>query len=58
MRKKGAAFIDFVIWIALALGVALLIFLIYLVLTGKLEGVIEAIKNIFRFGASAGGGGW
>ncbi len=48
--KKGMVEIDMLIYLLIAVGVVVIVFVLYGIITGNLGSVIESVKNIFRFG--------
>lgn len=48
-RKKGMIWDTLLPWL-IGVGVLVLMFVAYFILTGKGNGIIDYIKNIFRFG--------
>jgi len=49
LRKKGMIWDTLLPWL-IGVGVLILMFVAYFILTGKGNGIIDYIKNIFRFG--------
>ena len=47
--KKGQVWETLVPWMV-GFGLLVLMFILYMLLSGKLAGAIEYLKNIFRFG--------
>ena len=50
MKKKGAIELESLAWWIIAIVVLVVILIAYFILSGKGTGVIEHIKNLFRFG--------
>ncbi|MBU1136395.1 MAG: hypothetical protein KJ559_02710 [Nanoarchaeota archaeon] len=49
-RKKGAIELEMLAWFLIAFAVLVIIVVGYIILSGKGIGIIEHIKNLFRFG--------
>lgn len=50
MEKRGDVDTDTIVWWVIAAVVLVLMFGIYMVLSGKATGLLAYIKNILRFG--------
>ena len=50
MRKRGAIVSDYLGWILIALAVLVIALVGYFILTGKIQGAIEYVKYLFRYG--------
>ena len=53
-EKKGAIEMEVLAWWIIAIAVLVLVVIGYLILSGKGTGIIEHIKNLFRFGGKNG----
>ncbi len=52
MKKGGDVEIDVLIWWIIAFVVIVILIIGYIILSGKGSGMIEQIRNLFRFGGS------
>ena len=50
MRKKGEIELEVLAWWIIAILVLVVVLIGYFILSGKGTGVLEHIKNLFRFG--------
>ena len=50
MKKKGALISDYLGKIAIGVAILVLIMLAIAIMTGKGQGALDYIKNLFRFG--------
>ena len=50
MKKRGDAFWGTLIPWIIGIGILFIFFILYLILSGKGTGALEALKNLLRFG--------